>query len=68
MVPYRGYRAISQPPGLSTHEEKAKPIPAGMIFSNMLFIKRLQRKRDTVRRSPPATKGDRRGAAVVCRS
>src|SRR5262245_31214596 len=46
----------------------AKPIPAGDVFSKGFFIKRLQRNRDAARRYPPATKGDRRGAAVMGRA
>jgi len=53
MVPYRGYRAIFQPAGLSTLEEKAKPIPASGFFSKRIFIKELQRNRDTEKRYPP---------------
>ena len=68
MVPHGGYRAISQPSGLSALEEKAKPMPAGGVFSKGFFIKALQRNRDTARRYPPATKDDRRGAAVMCRA
>jgi hypothetical protein len=38
---YEGYRAISQPSGLSALKEKAKPMPAGGVFSKRFFMKRL---------------------------